>query len=373
MLKLDFLQANSGDSFLLSFTSETKNYNLLIDTGIKNTYDFLDKRISMIPSDEIIDLFVITHIDIDHIGGILRYVEKEPIKKIKNQFKEIWFNSGMNISKYFQTEEIIDREIEINIKQTEFNKELDTGYKHGISLEKYLNHNLKNNWNKNLITNQKTQEFECFKLIVISPELESLKELNENWQTEIENNTSRNTSNKRTDWDIDLESLAKNKFKEDTSLPNKSSIAFLFQIKENQELKNKILFLADAHSSTIKNSLSKLGYAKKNKLIVNIVKLSHHGSKLNLDNNLLELIDSNRFLISTNGLNGLPDKETLSRIIFNPERMKDENGKYIHQIEFIFNYPKQNYIGLFQIEDETKYNFKCMFNDENKNWISILL
>ena len=59
-----------------------------------------------------------------------------------------------------------------------------------------------------------------------------------------------------------------------------------------------------------------MGYSKQNKLKVDIVKVSHHGSKDNTSNELLELIECNKFLISTDGKqHGHPDKEALARII----------------------------------------------------------
>lgn len=371
MINLDFLQAHSGDSFLLSFQTKTKRYNVLIDSGIKNTYSHsLAERINAIPENEQIDLLIITHIDIDHIGGMLRYIENESLENIKNKIKEIWFNSGITISKYFQTEEIPQRQIEINPPKENLKEEINTNYQHGYTFEKYLVKNMEDSWNKNIVYNKTIKEFENFKFVFISPDLTALKELNENWQTEIDIE-SLDTSNKKMDWDSDIENLAKNKFFVDPSLPNKSSIAFIFQFKEKDELRNKILFLADAHSSIAKDSLIELGFSKQNKLIVDVVKLSHHGSKCNLDYDLLEIIESNCFLISTSGKTGFPDKETLSRILCNPVRKKDNQGNYMQKIEFIFNYPKENFNGLFNKEDESKYNFICTFNKEK--WVSISL
>lgn len=377
MINLDFLQAHSGDSFLLSFESTTKKYNILIDSGIKNTYTHsLGERINAIPENEQIDLLIITHIDIDHIGGMLRYIENESLEKIKSKIKEIWFNSGITISKHFHTKEILQREIEINPQKENFKEEINTNYQHGSTLEKYLIKYMEGRWNQNVIYNKTNKEFENFKLVFISTDMTALKELNENWQTEI-GIESLDTANKKMDWDLVIENLAKNKFSVDPSLPNKSSIACLFQLKEKDELKNKILFLADAHNSIVKDSLIELGFSKENKLIVDIVKLSHHGSKYNLDYDLLEIIESNRFIISTNGKTGFPDKETLSKILCNPERKKDNQGKYIQNIEFIFNYPEENFEGLFKKDneenDESKYNFKCTYNKDNEKWLSIPL
>jgi hypothetical protein len=51
-------------------------------------------------------------------------------------------------------------------------------------------------------------------------------------------------------------------------------------------------------------------------LEVDLVKVSHHGSKGNTSPELLSMISSKRFVISTNGaIHSLPDKQCLARII----------------------------------------------------------
>jgi hypothetical protein len=116
-----------------------------------------------------------------------------------------------------------------------------------------------------------------------------------------------------------------------------------------------------------------MGFSKQNKLKIDLVKLSHHGSKSNLDYDLLEIIESSRFIISTSSSNGFPDKETLSKIVSNPERVKDNEGNYIQEIEFIFNYPEENFEGLFNDDEKSSFKFKCLFNDKYEKWISIPL
>ncbi|BAF71688.1 hypothetical protein [Sulfurovum sp. NBC37-1] len=102
-----------------------------------------------------------------------------------------------------------------------------------------------------------------------------------------------------------------NEFEEDKSLPNGSSIAFILEIGDK-----KILFLGDSHPSVIIDGLKELRYSNRNKLEIDFMKVSHHGSKANTSNELLEIIKCDKFIISTDGSkHGLPNKETLARII----------------------------------------------------------
>lgn len=77
-----------------------------------------------------------------------------------------------------------------------------------------------------------------------------------------------------------------------------------------------MLFLGDAHPSIIVSSLRELGYSGDNKLQIDLMKVSHHGSKANTSDELLDLIECKCFIISTDGSrHGLPNKETIARIV----------------------------------------------------------
>ncbi len=144
-----------------------------------------------------------------------------------------------------------------------------------------------------------------------------------------------------------IEELITNPFKEDTSPTNLSSISILIDYKDK-----KILLLGDSVPSDIVVSLVDLGYSKDTKLNLDILKVSHHGSKHNTSTELLEMIDCKKFLISTNGKKYQhPDKECLARII------KTQDCP-----ELIFNYDIYDCIfskeekesGLFTIKEENE-------------------
>jgi hypothetical protein len=109
------------------------------------------------------------------------------------------------------------------------------------------------------------------------------------------------------------------------------------------------LLLGDAHPSTVVESLEALGYTAQNPLQIDYVKVSHHGSKANTNDDLLTLIDCNNFIISANGNHhGLPNKKTLARII-----------KYFPNANLMFNYP--NLISqIFSDEELTNASFRAI-------------
>jgi hypothetical protein len=84
-----------------------------------------------------------------------------------------------------------------------------------------------------------------------------------------------------------------------------------------------ILLLGDARAEIISKSLQRLGYLKNKKLLVDYVKVSHHGSINNTSSEMLDLIEGGCYIISTNGGTSHhkhPDREVIARILYHPER-----------------------------------------------------
>jgi len=118
---LHVLQAMSGDSLLLSYIgNDNKEHNILVDGGMPNTFkkviQLLDNEDKEPDDYQInkIDYIFLTHIDYDHIGGILKLLDSSYASKVENVF----FNSGHMI----------------NQKDTSFISE-----SHGITLIKQIN------------------------------------------------------------------------------------------------------------------------------------------------------------------------------------------------------------------------------------------
>lgn len=319
------LSAYHGDSILISFSYEKEVKHILIDGGPAFTYESIDKRTKHKISGDLknkiqeisnngekIDLLIVTHVDCDHIDGILNWFEDE--KFDENLIERVWFNSGDMISDFFNQPIIEENFITIHPQIT-----TQTGIPQGVRFEDIIS---KSSWGKKII---KSGDIFCLfgmEFKILSPNIENLKKLRTKWEREKENNQ---TSKKMTDYGRTLTQLISNdKFYPDKSIHNGSSIAFLLTWN-----KKNFLFLGDAFEKTIKESLEELGYTSENKCPVEIVKLSHHGSKANTSSKLLELIDCDTYIVSTNGdQHGLPDKTCLSRII------KLNNNPIL-----LFNYP----------------------------------
>lgn len=346
-MKVKFLQAFYGDSILISFTDEeNQERNILIDGGPPKTYDFLDEKNGKANSKNLksvlerirkqgekIDLLILTHIDDDHIGGILKWFSSD--KLAPNLIGNVWFNSAQSIAESLNT--VVSEEDFLEIEPSDG---LFTGVRQGIKFEKYLEeHNL---WDRTIIKFDGKYILWGAVFTILSPNEIKLDALKNHWMKE----SGELFTGGADDYDLSLrEHIENDAFIEDPSVPNGSSIAFIFELNEK-----KVLFLGDAHSKVIVQSLVNLGYSKEKPFKVDLVKLSHHGSHYNTSYELLELIDCQAFVICSNGAkHSLPDKQCLARII-NSKKDPVLYFNYEEQIDEIFS--PQDFID-FQFKAET--------------------
>lgn len=377
---IKFLKANEGDSFIIKFGKSEKAYNILVDGGTGRVYnEVLKNEIEIIKkSKQYLDLVIVTHIDDDHIGGILELfsdLKDKLIDKKDNIIKEVWFNSELIIKDNIEKLDIDPKPIRLKEERLSRKKSV----KQGISLEEYLSS--LECWNKQIIEHGiefKEKQIGDGKITVLSPRWKGIVNLHKKW--EKEKGSGKKTGN-RTDYEQTLESLVKNQFKEDGSITNKSSISFILEYKSK-----KILMLGDAHPTDIIASLNELGFNETNPLRIEYVKISHHGSKANTNERLLNIIRCKKFIISCDGSShGLPNKECLARIInrfgknikiseckklvikterlriLEKESFKKKIKKVNQGINFYFNYPIWNEI--FSQEEIKKYKINCL-NEE---------
>ncbi len=312
-MRIKFLKAFNGDCIWVSYDENETPRNILIDGGIGDTYKNssnvkgdLFKMIEKIrEKKEKIDLLILTHFDDDHIGGILRWLNKD-----KDAFKlieKVWFNSGKEIAKKFESEE--NKELEIEIIEGANN--FYTSPKQGIKFEKYLRD--KNLWEGEIL--EQGTEYDLFGLNfkILSPNNEKLDKLLKLYEKQKDYFTSGDEYDFQTSLKdfINEESQLDFNFKEDSSVSNGSSIAFIMEYKNKS-----FLFLGDAHPTVVIEGLNKFGKNKDNQLTVELMKVSHHGSKFNTNKKLLEVVKTNNYLISSNATkHGLPNKRTIARII----------------------------------------------------------
>lgn len=91
MYSIEMLPAAHGDCLWIEYGRGAEVHRILIDGGPAHTYPALRERILHLPEGERrFDLFVITHIDADHIEGTVRLLQDAPA--LACRFDRIWFN-----------------------------------------------------------------------------------------------------------------------------------------------------------------------------------------------------------------------------------------------------------------------------------------
>ena len=93
-ITLEVLPAGFGDSVLLSCPAGDRTWRMLIDTGPDEAYPALRARLAELPlgpnGKRHMDLFIVSHIDHDHIGGASLLLNDQSLQL---SFGDIWFNA----------------------------------------------------------------------------------------------------------------------------------------------------------------------------------------------------------------------------------------------------------------------------------------
>lgn len=310
MLTIKFLKAAHGDSIAITIGEASNSYRILVDggpkecfvkqSGPKTKFGPLKELLDLCNSKNTkIDLTVLTHVDDDHIGGLLAAVQYPQYRPLL--FNKLLFNSGKIILKEFGGE----ANERLNAKVKIYESGL-TSISQGVDFDEIMTGI---NLDRRACVSGDRFCVPGGEITILSPERAQLQDLLTKWNDEA---PSSLTSTKENDYNFSIAELAQNDvFKEDGSVTNASSIAFLLRTKTAS-----VLLLGDALPSTICRTLTSFGYSTSKPLKVDLCKLSHHASKANTNSELLGIIDCNKYVVSTNGLrHNLPNKATFARIL----------------------------------------------------------
>lgn len=317
--RIHVLPAQRGDALWIEYGPEAAPNHILIDGGITATgRDHLRKRVEGVGTPLHFELLVVTHIDLDHIQGILQFLEDLPDGIT---FGDIWFN-GWDQMKAIGLEPM--------------------GVKEGIRLSEILKEKHGATWNR--AADGKAIALEAdgsvvtysldggMKLTVLGPAHEQLVKLRERWDDVIEEfgaaEEAEDNGEEPPGLDlgipglepmgpIDVPELAQSKFTQDDTIPNGSSIALVLEYDGR-----KALMLADAYPSVIANSLRTL--SPNGRFAADAVKLAHHGSRNNTDRAIASLLSAPTWIFSSNGASNTkhPHKESVARVLHDGNDVK---------------------------------------------------
>lgn len=318
MFKITALPASYGDCLWIEFGAEADPSVILIDAG-PSAPKALKLRLQQLAArGGHLELVVVTHVDRDHIGGILNLIEKDFYGV---QVRDLWFNGFRHLPVPGGLEAFGEKQGERLTK---------------LLLEKQVPWNVVLANGGFLVPPDRCPVFELqggAKLTLLSPDIDQLKRLRASWvkvcgeadlyadlpaQAEYFGKEGLEAFGRPA---LDIAALASEPFTEDDSEANGSSIAFSIEYEGK-----KILLGADAYPSRLLESLEQV--EGKPPFPFDLVKIPHHGSENNVSKEFVESLDCRRYLFSSNGsLYQHPAKPAVSRVI-----------RHGSEPELIFNY-----------------------------------
>jgi hypothetical protein len=301
MITIEALPAHGGDCLWVEWDDEESlRRRMLIDGGWGGEDSFpraLRDRFARQPvASREFDLVVCTHVDNDHIGGLLALLASPPDGFCVH---DVWFNGSLRLRKASPgrfawpsmssgTSPASSADDLLGVR---------SGYRLAALLrEKGLPWNLATEGSPIVVPHDgclPTFRLPGLTLTLLSPTRDGLRALEKTWpEPEPEPPTDALGPGIR---DVPWQQLANDTYIPDRSPANGSSIAFCAEYKDH----SRVLFGADAHAEVLVRSLHRLQSAGRYR--VDLCKMPHHGSAANISPALLGSIDCGNWLVSTQG------------------------------------------------------------------------
>ena len=304
-MRLFCYKAECGDAFHLQYEGESgRRRNIFLDMGYSKTYTQVLKGVisNIVGASEQIDALFLSHIHDDHIGGASRFINDIQKDSALGNVVIRWI---YNAPRKYDVEETDDKKAGVLCGIVSGDKVYEHILSHRPTDLGDVLEGMSFNIDGMIVTILSPNES---KLNLLRRKYSNNRPLCKSETDEV----SIEAGNVKDDYVTLLNEYKTDCFQEDLSIENASSIAALFEFEDK-----RVLWLSDSVPSVIIHSLNKLGYSEANKLHCNAVLLSHHGSAGNNSSELLKMIKSDRYIISSDGINKhcLPNKKTIARII----------------------------------------------------------
>ena len=141
----------------------------------------------------------------------------------------------------------------------------------------------------------------------------------------------------------------------DPSVKNLSSIVCLVEFGKGAQ-KKRILLTGDARGDLLLNGLKKQKLMKDGKLVVDVLKVPHHGSDNNVEREFFDQIVADTYVLSGDGKHGNPERDTIDWIV----QSRGKTAKF----ELVLTYDVDHIDANRKKEFETKQKKKKPANRE---------
>lgn len=342
-VKFKTFSVGSGDCIILLLKNDDKEIHIMVDCGLY-TQEVNDYIVNEFHG--YIDYLIVTHIDNDHINGLIRMLKSKPNLTINHIFYNCYQRTSENLQEWDEKmvenmKRVFDHlPVVVDMLEQKINAETS------MSLAKLIleNDNWKKAWRREYIIDESSMVDlgkDMGRIIFLSPNKEALDTLDKKyrllfWKTlyrpkkldydkeetiyeslmrimEQEDNEGfdeESVSSKVLDENA-LKFYAAEKMK-GLSPANEASIAFIWEHEGH-----RILFMGDANPDQVVKKIGDVYKDTPKPVLFDAIKISHHGSAHSTSKELVSIADSERYFV-TGGANARPSYQALSRIIIAP-------------------------------------------------------
>jgi hypothetical protein len=301
-IRLEVLPARLGDCLLVECLRDTgPPWRMLVDGGPPDTGPVLEARLK---DDPRIDVAVITHIDSDHIGGMIPYLTGP----LASSIGDVWFNGRTHLPDLPRRSVAQGESVVAALLGT-------TELARGRTMP----------WNSAfgggpIETGEEGGFVEHLvpdgpRITLLSPTTKRLLALARTWYDAVADATRGDDEPGPPDVPApldDLGAIAAEKTPKDGSIPNGSSIAMLIEHRGAS-----VVLGADAFGTVLGAGLAGVAAARAvPALTVDAFKLPHHGSKGNVLEALVKVAPARHYVVSSNGDTfHHPDDQAVARVV----------------------------------------------------------
>ncbi|MGD9721712.1 MAG: hypothetical protein AB7O59_05505 [Pirellulales bacterium] len=374
LFTLEALSAKHGDSLLLHFGTRKKPQLVVIDGGPGGVYTkTLEPRLNELkkaraPNGRLpIRMVMVSHIDDDHINGILRMTNKlvDAGGKPAYDVTTFWHNSFDDLigneeeeraaSLTAATTASFRGSLPASLHISEGGEVLLASVPQGrdlrLAVEK-LGCTVNEGF-QNLVMVPQGKKQGLLKLgpalsfTVVGPLEEEVIALQEEWNKVIKK-----------------KGLAEIAAFADDSVFNLSSIVVLAKAGDKT-----MLLTGDARGDNVLRGLKRAGLLKNGKLHVDLLKVPHHGSDRNVETSFFRQVTADHYVISADGKHGNPDTPMLKML--SEARGNDKYTIHLTNLELPEDSNRKRIIKFFEKEKKEGKKYKVLARDPKKLSISV--
>ena len=342
-VKFQTFPVGSGDCITLLLKNGDKEMHIMVDCGLykPEVNDYIKNEFH-----GHIDYLIVTHIDNDHISGVIEMLKSTPNLTINRIFYNCYQRTTDDLQEW--DEKMVENmkrvygHLPVVVDMLEQKIKAETS----MTLAELIleNENWKRAWRREYITENSLAidlENDMGRFIFLSPTKKALDDLDKEYRTlfwktlykqkkedykkeetiyeslmriiEQEDNEGLDeepVSSKVLDENA-LKFYADEKMK-GLSPANEASIAFIWEHKEH-----RILFMGDANPNLVVKKIGDVYKDTPKPVLFDAIKISHHGSAHSTSKELVSVADSERYFV-TGGASARPSYQALSRIIIAP-------------------------------------------------------